>query len=165
MNRASNKKPIVSIRPLLLKDAKVSYKWRNDPDVWVNTFRVWKGAVTAEVEKEWIKTVRKNKNERRFAIIVGNDYKYVGNTQLTNIDFSSKEAKFHIFIGDKKFWGKGVGTLATKLLLNYAFEDLKLRRVYLEVKISNIGAIKVYKRCGFKKIKEENDHYLMEIIK
>ena len=115
----------VLIRDLKIEDAKVSWKWRNDPDVWKLTGRKWNSYVTKRIEENWIKEVKQERNSKRFAICVGEHKRYIGNVQLTEIE--DNEAFFHIFIGEKKFWGKGIGTSATKLLIEYAKNNLKLK--------------------------------------
>ena len=54
-------------------------------------------------------------------------------------------------IGDKRNYDKGYGTEATKLMLNHAFNNLNLNRIYLKVLEDNPRAIKIYDKCGFKK--------------
>lgn len=65
------------------------------------------------------------------------------------MDINKGLASFHIFIGEKKLWGKGIGQQATKLILKYAFSELGLEGILLEVNESNISACKIYKRMGF----------------
>lgn len=54
-----------------------------------------------------------------------------------------------------------------KQLLDYSFENLKEKSFSLEVKVSNVGAIKLYEKFGFKikkvleKYYETQDGYLM----
>lgn len=138
----------VYIRPLQEADANVSYKWRNDPEVWALTGSRPDKQITKEIELEWIRRVIGDKTAKRFAICITNSDEYIGNVQLTGI--TGKEAEFHIFIGVKKYWGKGVSTQATGFILNYAFTELKLDRIILEVKMENIAAIKSYEKNGFK---------------
>ena len=149
----------VIIRDLQPNDAKISYKWRNDPEVWKQTGRKWNNLVTEEIEEQWIRAVIKKPNEKRFAICVGKDLKYIGNVQLTGI--TKIEGTFHIFIGDKEFWGKGIGTKATQLILSFAKRELSLHRVNLFVKKGNIAAIKVYEKVGFKSGKTLGEDILM----
>jgi RimJ/RimL family protein N-acetyltransferase len=95
--------------------------------------------------------VLKRKNEKRFAICAGiNNSEYIGNAQLTDINSSS--AQYHIFIGNKKYWGKGIATIVTEKIINYAFGKLNLHFIYLTVDKRNTPAIKVYLNCGFSKI-------------
>lgn len=142
----------VLIRPLKEEDAFISYKWRNDPDIWLFTGNKPNVLVTPKIEIEWIKKAIKEKDSARFAITV--DDEYIGNIQITNIT-SSEQGEYHIFIGEKKYWGKGIGTLATYQIIRYAKEILKLKLLYLYVNPLNIGAIRLYEKCGFKKISDE----------
>ena len=52
-------------------------------------------------------------------------------------------------IGDKTYWGRGYGTDAVRVLLDYAFRHHNLHRVYLSVNSTNPRAIGAYRRCGF----------------
>ncbi|MEI8207448.1 MAG: bifunctional GNAT family N-acetyltransferase/class I SAM-dependent methyltransferase [Kiritimatiellales bacterium] len=139
----------VTIRPLTITDAATSYKWRNDPKVWEYTETHPDKEITPEIETEWIIDVLKKKNEMRFAICVddGLGPVYVGNVQLTEIDGDT--AQFHIFIGAKEYWGRGVGSLATEKILQLAEHELGLKTVWLEVNCNHAKARRVYERCGF----------------
>ncbi|MEG0759971.1 MAG: GNAT family N-acetyltransferase, partial [Chryseobacterium sp.] len=134
------------IRPLEIEDANISWKWRNDPEVWKFTGSKPNKEISPEIELQWIQKVINEESSKRFAILV--DEKYIGNIQLTNITKNS--AVFHIFIGDKDYWGKGISSLATYQLLYFAKTVLKLKTVELEVNLSHIAAIKSYESTGFK---------------
>lgn len=140
----------VYIRPLKVEDAKISYQWRNDPEIWKFTGSKPDREITYEIEKEWIKKVISDESCRRFAIIA--DGNYIGNIQLTNI--KDKKAEYHIFIGDKLWWGKGIAHLATYQILHYAKEELQLEEVFLSVREENIAAIKSYIKSSF--VEREN---------
>lgn len=135
----------VYIRPLKVEDAKISYKWRNDPEIWKYTGSKPDREITYEMEKEWIKKVISDESCRRFAIIA--DGKYIGNIQLTNI--KDKKAEYHIFIGDKLWWSRGISHLATYQILYFAKEELLLEEVFLSVRKENIAAIKSYIKSSF----------------
>ena len=66
------------------------------------------------------------------------------------IDFKSKVAELGIYIGEKKLIGRGLGYKAISLLIEYAFENLKLRKIFLKVNENNKEAIKLYKKMNFK---------------
>lgn len=150
----------VRIRPLEEKDAYTSVKWRNDKDVFKYTGTVYDQEITIESELSWIKKVMKNTNEYRCAIEV--DGIYVGNIYLT--DITDNDAQYHIFIGNKDCWGKGVATAASKKILQYAFNVLHLRFVYLMVHQNNYNALALYSKLGFKRKENENMVFMrMEI--
>jgi RimJ/RimL family protein N-acetyltransferase len=50
---------------------------------------------------------------------------------------------------DPAYWSRGLGTEATRLVLQFAFVELKLHRVDLRVLAFNKQAIACYEKCGF----------------
>ena len=76
--------------------------------------------------------------------------KFIGYTDIIG---GKKSREFGIIIGDKKYWGKGIGFEATKLILDYCFNKLKLNKVTLTTSEFNKRAIKLYKKLGFKTTK------------
>lgn len=147
----------VTIRPLQEQDAYTSVKWRNDPEVFKYTGNTYKNEITLETELNWIRKVMVNKNEYRCAILA--DGVYVGNIYLT--DITEDSAHYHIFIGNKDYWGKGVAKKASEQILNYAFHVLKLQMVFLRVKRQNESAIHLYKKLGF--VAEKNNGEWIEM--
>lgn len=79
---------------------------------------------------------------------------YVGNIYLTDID--GEKATYHIFIGDKNYWGKGVAKEASIQILGYAFKTLCLRYVELKVNELNFRAIQLYRSLGFEETSKAN---------
>jgi diamine N-acetyltransferase len=137
----------VYIRPLILEDAKVSCLWRNDAEIWKYTEFKPDRHISLEMEEEWLKSKLDNSNEKRFAICLEANDQYIGNIQLVGI--TQEEACYHIFIGEKSFWGQGISQMATKLILSYAFSELDLESVLLEVNPLNTVAYSIYEKTGF----------------
>ncbi|AUJ24140.1 Spermidine N(1)-acetyltransferase [Virgibacillus dokdonensis] len=69
---------------------------------------------------------------------------------MINIDQKNRNAECIIDIGEKDYWGRGVGKEALKLLLDYAFLELNFHRVSLRVFSFNERAIQLYRKLGFK---------------
>lgn len=107
--------------------------------------------MTLEGEMEWFESRSKDRNNIVFAILAQPEGKLIGNCGLNGIDFKNRTALFGIFIGDKEYWGKGYGTDATRTLLRYAFEQLGLNRVELEVYDFNPRAVRSYEKSGFRR--------------
>lgn len=137
----------IYLRPLVYEDAMVSYKWRNNPKIWEFTGKRPDKIITYDIEAVWIEEVLKRDNEKRFAICIKENNEYIGNVQLTNI--SNSDAEFHIFIGEEKYWGKGIASEATRQILHIAKADLNLNEIYLFVNKKNVNAISVYLKNGF----------------
>ena len=69
---------------------------------------------------------------------------------LKDINWINRSAELGIFIGDKEFRGKGYGTEAIQLLLDYGFRYLNLNSVTLALLGVNERAYNCYLKCGFK---------------
>lgn len=151
----------VTIRPLKIEDAYTSVNWRNDPCVFKYTGNIYKKEIFIEDELDWIKKVINNRDEYRCAIIADNNY--VGNIYLTNI--TTENALYHIFIGDKRFWGKGVAKKASLLLLDYAFNTLYLKKIVLKVRKENERAYYLYQNLGFETIENDKTWITMVLTK
>ena len=149
----------VTIRPLSEEDAYISYKWRNDPEVFKYTGTVYSNVIDLETELNWIKKVIANTNDYRCAIIA--DGKYVGNIYLNEIN--TGVGKYNIFIGDKNVWGKGVAKAASLLLIKYGFENLGLREIQLRVRILNERAYQLYLKLGFKELSRDEAWITMSL--
>jgi len=137
----------IYLRPLAIEDAKVSYQWRNNPDIWKYSRFVPTYTTTVETETKWLEEALVRKDQVRFAICVENSHTYIGNVQL--LKMNDIDAEFHLFIGDTNWWGRGIGRKSTNLLLNYAFLEKKLQKVSLEVHKDNSPAISIYNSQGF----------------
>ncbi len=149
----------IRIRPLRIEDAYTSVRWRNDKDVFKYTGNTYDHEITLESELEWIKRVTAKADDYRCAILA--DDTYVGNIYLT--DISKQSATYHIFIGNKGYWGKGVARKASELILHYAFSILGLETVNLKVHKENIAALSLYRKLGFQKKASEAKFLCMEL--
>ena len=73
---------------------------------------------------------------------------FLGDLALLDVDAHNETAGFRIAL-DPRFAGQGLGTEATRLLLAYAFDEIGLHRVELEVFDFNERAIRSYRKNGF----------------
>ena len=102
-----------------------------------------------------MREVMANHNDYRCAILA--DEVYVGNIYLTDIGGGS--ATYHIFIGDKNYWGKGIAREASRQIIDYGFKELNLDKIVLEVRKQNERAIQLYRTLGFV-IMSEGDEWI-----
>lgn len=163
----------VALCPIEEKEIPLFQRWINDlivsrylsrPDI-INTF---------EDEKKWFKKAVKSNDAATFSVVVKRGGKTIGNTSLMKIDKVNGNAELGIMIGDKKYWGRGYGTEATKLMLDFGFNILRLHQIYLKVVAFNKRALKAYRKAGFKLVGrlresrffsgEYHDEYLMDVL-
>ena len=84
-----------------------------------------------------------------FAIRALADDRLLGFTNLKQIAWTHGEACLGINISEQADRGKGYGTDTLHVLLRYAFAELNLYRVSLEVFADNVRAIRSYEKAGF----------------
>ena len=101
-----------------------------------------------EVVEFYIKSV--NEDDRYDFIIINPEGEIIGESVINEIDFELKSAHFRIGISSSNNRGKGIGTWAIEETVNFAFGDLKLHRLSLEVFSFNERTKKVYLKAGFK---------------
>ena len=77
------------------------------------------------------------------------DDKFIGFVALHSIEWNNQACLLAIGIGNPDYLGKGYGTEALNLILRYAFYELNLNRVGLDVISYNLPAIKAYEKAGF----------------
>jgi RimJ/RimL family protein N-acetyltransferase len=94
--------------------------------------------------------LRKRYDSCSFAIVTKSG-EFIGDIYLVHITWRNRNAELIVRVGEKVYWDKGYGTDAILTLLNRAFCQMNLRRVYLRVHMSNHRAIRCYEKCGFSK--------------
>jgi RimJ/RimL family protein N-acetyltransferase len=106
---------------------------------------------SAKSIKEWIEKDVAEQNDRTswFTLRAAADNQLLGDITLHVTQWNARDAFIGIGIGPRDFWGKGYGTQAMQLILQYAFTELNLRRVTLTVFEYNTRAIRSYEKAGF----------------
>ena len=84
-----------------------------------------------------------------YAITLKDDPAYLGEVVLNEIDWETRSASFRIALASEKLFGKGYGTEATRLIIEFGMQTLKLHRIELEVYDFNPRARHVYEKAGF----------------
>ena len=85
----------------------------------------------------------------RFLICRLADDEPVGRTDLFEIDRANGSCAFGIAIGDPALWGQGLGTDAVDAVVDFAFGELRMERVWLDTDAANERAQAAYRKAGF----------------
>lgn len=127
-------------------------RWINDPEVTV--FLKAYSPHSEESEKGWFESLDKDKNNIVLAIEakIGSDgeIQFIGLMGIHHIDWRLQSATTGAIIGEKEFWGKGFGTDAKMILLDYAFNTLGLRKICSSVIAYNKRSLNYSLHCGYK---------------
>jgi RimJ/RimL family protein N-acetyltransferase len=72
----------------------------------------------------------------------------IGMIGLSRVNRQDKNAEVGYWLG-RDFWRKGYSTEAMRLMLNFAFTELDLARVYAMVHEKNAASMRLLEKCGF----------------
>jgi RimJ/RimL family protein N-acetyltransferase len=153
----------IRLRLLTVEDLPFTLSWRNREDIrhqfihsdiidWENHLAWWKNY--------------KNKSDDFVFIIEDTEIlkRPVGQISIYNIDLQKLEAEYgRLMIGDIEAKRKGWAKKATNILVNWAFEVIKLNNIYLNVLKTNTVATNLYQQCGFSICSEHDSLYMMRI--
>jgi diamine N-acetyltransferase len=127
---------------------------------WMNALEVrrgldYLGVATPQSQDKWVeKNIERSAEYEpkgvEFTVYDRSDSAPVGTAGLLGISHAHGHAEFGIAIGERR--GQGLGTEATRLVLDYAFHVLQLRNVLLETLEWNVAGLAAYERAGFRRI-------------
>jgi diamine N-acetyltransferase len=135
----------VRLRAVERTDLPTFVQWFNDPLIQRRLGRV--EPLSLAEEERWFEALQRSKTDVVYAIVVGDEL--VGNCGLHRIDWRHRGAQLGIVIGDEACRGQGLGSDAVGTLVHYAFANLGLHRIELEVLSENDVARRCYERLGF----------------
>ena len=137
----------VYLSPVNIDDATKYVKWLNDFNI-TKYLTLYNSLISMQGEKEFLEKM--SKEEFVLAIVRKSDDELIGNIGLHSIDYKNGKATLGIFICDEENLSHGYGSEAIKLIVNYAFNILRLHNINLTVFDDNIRAQKAYIKSGFK---------------
>ncbi len=142
----------VRLRGIERADIPTFVRWFNDPEV--REALLWFGPMSQAEEERWFEGRLGGSDEYLFGIeaeVEPERWQHIGNIGLHKIDWRSRACIFGIVIGEKSCWNRGYGTEATRTILRFAFAELNLHRVELEVFDFNRRAQRAYEKAGFRR--------------
>jgi len=116
--------------------------WLNSPDL-KETFGSNR-TVTLESHRLWVE----NSRDILIWAILDKTLAHKGNV-LLHCMWRHRSAYFQIYIGDSQFRGRGTGSRVLRIILQYAFADLGLHRIWLHTLAGNTRAELMYQHAGF----------------
>ena len=106
---------------------------------------------SVEIGFQWLQRHRKRFRQQasiRWAIIPKGWPQSVGTIGLTITSKEERIAELGIVIG-RAYWGKGIGTAAAQLVMDYAFHRLGLAEIQAEVLQRNRASGRLLEKVGF----------------
>lgn len=165
----------VYLRPITPEDTDRIVTWRNRDFVRKNF--IYQKPFTKEGHEAWLREQVEPGHVAQFIICVedadvcldkerqagtesvGGE---IGSVYLRDIDREKGEAEYGVFIGEEKALGRGYGTQAAKLMLDYGFGKLSLKKIFLRLLKDNSRALKSYEKAGFRLLKNRRETVSLE---
>ncbi len=136
------------LRALEAHDLERCYRWMNDPSI-VRTLKS-RYPIPFQQEAQWLeRAVVDSPTDRHFAIERKDDRHHIGNASLHDIDWVSRNAWFGLFIGEPTAWNRGFGRDAATTLVRFAFDEMNLSKVRINVFEYNDRARHLLESIGF----------------
>lgn len=137
----------IALSPVEARDANLLFEWINDPSI-VHLHGPFR-PIDSESHRIWMERLPKDASTVVFAIRETPTDRLIGIVQLVGIHAVHRSAELRIRIGAAGDRGNGFGSEAVDLCCQFAFSDLGLTRVFLNVFADNGRAISAYERAGF----------------
>jgi len=127
----------------------------NDPEVTQYILQYM--PKTTEAETEWFKKLNTTPNDFVFGI-ENEEEELIGVMGLHGVKYIHGTATTGAYLGNKEYWGKGYGSEAKMLLLQYAFDTLGLRKICGAVIAFNERCLSYQAKCGYKEEARLKNH-------
>lgn len=140
----------IILRDLQPADKGKFFPWIKDKDVIKYSLSRFQNMKCNDEISIWFDTILSDKTSYNKAIVDSTSDKIIGYAGIASLSQTNLSGEYFIFIGEKSYHGKGIGTFVTKEIIKRGFQDLGLNRIMLTVSDTNEGAIKAYKKANFK---------------
>lgn len=138
----------IYLREMTEQDSTYLILWRNDPDIKKWFFN--KKKLTLSEHLKWFKSTR----DSRIDYIICDKNKDIPIGTLNYKNIFNDTAEIGKMIGDKKYWGKGIGRESFILWLDFGINVLGFNTIYSKTLANNVRNIRLNERFGFKVIDE-----------
>ena len=99
--------------------------------------------------QKYVKFLSNSKLDYFYSIHKKNN-EHIGNLRLGPIQQKTNTIRFGMMIGNKKNWGKGIGSQVMEFTINQCFKKNNFDKIILSVSDKNKAAIKLYEKFKFK---------------
>lgn len=143
----------IYLRPIALEDGATIVKWRNAPDVSSHCFD--KNPITIDSNAVFFRNyVETGKYKQYIVERIDEDFGVssypIATVYLKDFDKVNRRCELCIFTSDDQEWNTESQSIAIKLLLEKAFTEFEMHKVYTFVFADNYDEVALMKRAGLK---------------
>ncbi len=140
---------LVYLRALEPNDIELLYKWENDPEVWDVSNNL--APFSKHTLMEYINSAHLDiytVKQLRLIIVNSETNVSIGAIDFFDFDPQHQRAGIGVLI-DKDFRRNGFAFEALKIMIKYAFQNLKLHQLYCNISVNNESSLRLFKKAGF----------------
>jgi len=140
----------IYLRGIERDDLNRCHDWMSDPGLRATLAQRYPMSLAREAD--WVERATRGQDtsEMNFAICLQEDDRHIGNCGLIAIERDNRAATLGILIGEAEFRGRGLGEDAVRTLCRFAFDEMDLHKIRLDVYSTNPGAMRTYESVGFR---------------
>ena len=135
------------LRTLHIADAKSMFEYTRKEDV--TKYLLWDSHASLRQTKQFLKRIIEKylDGNLAWAITLKDSGEFIGMIDFTTLDRTAGIAEIAYAISDV-YWGKGIITEATQIVIDYSFNELHLERISARCFAENIGSERVMQKVG-----------------
>ncbi len=139
---------LVTIRPFREADVEPAWEMVNEPEG--QDLTATHETFDPEQIRQWYLSRNEQDDRLDLAIEENATAEFVGEVVLNEYEPSEETASFRISLRGPAWFGRGLGTEATQLIIDHGFDTIGLRSITLEVLARNPRARRSYEKVGFR---------------
>jgi RimJ/RimL family protein N-acetyltransferase len=140
---------MIQLLPLHIDQAPIFHRWFSDPEVITYSLSVFQNLNTVAQVAEWLAHTLQDPQSLTLGIYLTDTQTLIGYAGIANLSRGNQAGEYFILLGEKRYWGQGIGTTVTQQVVTRGFRDLGLNRIMLTVSVPNEGGVKAYLKAGF----------------
>ena len=143
------------LEPLSLDHLDGIMTWVNDPEVTFY-FATLHRIITRQDEARIVSKIIASDTDRVFSIFEGDTY--LGQIGISQIYWPARNGRLGIMLA-RNAWGRGVAQAAGRLIIDRAFQELSLHKLWLILRSDNAKGLHIWSKLGFQREGLLRDEY------
>ena len=154
---------MITLEPMTREMCREFYReFQNDPAIYMDMSRFTEFIYTPEWADAYFD---RQQEKKRLLFAVMAEGEMVGEVKLHSIDREKKECSLGIHLRNDSVKGKGYGTQAEQLAVQYAFEVLGMDAVNADAVLKNTRSQHVLEKAGFRYVRQDEAYKYYRIEK
>lgn len=143
---------VVTLRPFSPDDVGPAWEMVNDAEG--NDLTATDESFEYQQIEAWYTTRNSQDGRLDLAIVENATGEWAGEVVLNEYEAATESASFRISLRGPAWFGRGLGTEATSLIIGHGFDSIGLSTITLEVLARNPRAQRAYEKAGFRRTGE-----------